>query len=373
MLFGELAAISARVGETRSRLAKIGLLRDCLRRLRPDEAAMGAAFLSGIPRQGRIGVGPARVEQAFRTLAAERSNLTLCDTDQALERIKATSGPGSAGVRAQQLVALGARATVAEQRFLASLLLGELRQGALEGVLIEALAQAADLPVGEVRRAIMLAGDLPRVAQAVLGEGQAGLNEFRIEILRPVQPMLAQAANNVDDALDRIGEAALEYKLDGARVQVHKAGEEVRVFTRRLSEVTAALPELVEQVAALPARELILDGETLALRPEGMPYPFQTTMRRFGRRLDVTTLCTELPLSVFFFDLLYGDGESLIDRPGRERWQALCDTVPEPLRIPRRVTDDAYSRRSALGTRESWRRALEPPTRRAVGAAAGSK
>src|SRR5207244_2535430 len=161
------------------------------------------------------------------------------------------------------------------------------------------------------------------VARAVLTEGRAGLARFRLELFRPLQPMLAQAAEDLGAALERLGEAALEHKLDGARAQVHKSGDEVRVYSRRLNDVTVAVPELVEVVRALPARELILDGEVLALRPDGGPQPFQITMRRFGRRLDVERVRRELPLTPFFFDLLRLDGEDLFDAPARRRFAAL--------------------------------------------------
>jgi DNA ligase-1 len=204
----------------------------------------------------------------------------------------------------------------------------------------EALAAAAEVPADEVRRALMLAGELPEVARAVLTEGRPGLGRFHLQLFRPLQPMLAQPAGDVSEALERLGEAALELKLDGARVQVHKAEGDVRVYSRRGNEVTHAVPELVETVQALPARQLLLDGEVIAQRPDATPHPFQVTMRRFGRKLDVPRLRGELPLTPFFFDLLHLDGQDLIDRPAGERFAALGESVPG-LAVPRIVTADA--------------------------------
>ena len=205
----------------------------------------------------------------------------------------------------------------------------------------EALAAAADLPPAEVQRALMLAGDLPTVAEAALTEGLSGLRRFALQLFRPLQPMLAHSAEDVPQALQRLGTAALEWKLDGARVQVHKGGDEVRVYSRRLNEVTAAVPEIVEAVRALPARELILDGEAIALRPDGTPLPFQATMRRFGRKLEVARMRAQMPLSPFFFDCLLLDGESLLEAPEDERFRALAAILPSGLLVPRLVTAEA--------------------------------
>ena len=264
--------------------------------------------------------------------------LVLAELDATFDRLLAVKGKGAAAERLRLLKELFARATGAEQDFLLRLLVGELRQGALEGVMVEGIAKAAGLPAVDVRRAAMLAGDLGVVAEAALGEGAAGLARFAMQLFRPVQPMLAQPAVDAGDALARLGEAAFEWKLDGARVQVHKRGEEVRVFTRKLNEVTAAVPEIVEVARALPVPELILDGEAIAFRPDGRPQPFQITMRRFGRRLDVDAMRAALPLRCFFFDALALGGETLIDRPMRERFAALDAALPGELRIPRIVT-----------------------------------
>jgi len=339
VLFAELEATSRKMAATLARSEKVSLLASLLRRLDPEEIAAAVAFLSAGPRQGRIGVGPSAVRAAASGPRSRAPELTLADVDSALERIAHLSGPGSAAERARSLSELLGRATEPEASFLIRLILGELRQGALEGVMEEGIAQAAAVLAGEVRRAAMLAGDLPAVARAALTGGQAGLGAFRLELFRPVQPMLAQPAGDLGEALERIGEAALEYKLDGARVQVHRSGDEVRVFSRQLNDVTHAVPELVETVRALPSGELILDGEVLALRPDGTPHPFQVTMRRFGRKLDVERVRHELPLTPFFFDVLRINGEDVFGRPARERHQALRELARD-LAVPRLVTAD---------------------------------
>jgi DNA ligase-1 len=335
----ELVTASRRVGATASRLAKASELAKLLRRLQPEEIEIAVAYLSGETRQGKLGIGYATLAEA-RSGGARRASLELRAVDDALDGLAKTKGKGSAAERARQLGQLFARATRDEQDFLVRLLVGELRQGALEGVMVDAIAQAAALPPDDVRRAAMYAGGLPAIARAALVEGASGLAQFGIRLLQPVQPMLAQSADNVTNALDFLGTAAVDWKLDGARVQVHKAGDGVRVFTRNLNDVTAAVPEIVAAVRSLPARELILDGEAIALAPGGAPQPFQVTMRRFGRKLDVDAMRQALPLSVFFFDVLRRDAENLADRPARDRLEALAGALPKPLVIPRIVTGD---------------------------------
>jgi DNA ligase-1 len=326
------------VAEASGRLAKIGHLAECLRAAGAEVAEVAVGLLTGLPRQGRIGIGHATLREARAEPGAASPSLTLGELDAALDRLVAVKGKGAAGERLRLLRELFARATAAEQDFLLRLLVGELRQGALEGVMVEAVGRAAGLPAGDVRRAVMLAGDLGVVARAALAEGAAGLARFAVQLFRPLQPMLAQPAEDAEDALARLGEAAFEWKLDGARIQVHKGEGEVRVFSRKLNEVTGAVPEVVEAVRALPARRLILDGEAIALRADRRPQPFQITMRRFGRKLDVEALRKELPLQCFFFDALALDDDSLIERPARERFAALEGALPDGLRIPRIVT-----------------------------------
>jgi DNA ligase-1 len=340
MRLADLVTTSRLVAETRARSRKTAALADLLRRLGAEEIDIAVAFLSGDLRQGRIGLGGAAVRNARPESAAAEGTLRLIEVDAAFERIGATTGSGSTAERSRQLSSLLSRATRDEQDFLVRLIYGELRQGALALLMAEALAQAGEVPADEVRRALMLAGELPEVARAVLTEGRPGLARFHLQLFRPLQPMLASPAADLSEALDRLGSAALELKLDGARVQVHKVDDEVRVYSRRGNEVTAAVPELVETVQTLPARRLLLDGETIALRPDGSPFPFQVTMRRFGRKLDVDRLRGELPLTSLFFDILHLDGQDLIDRPAGERFAAMAEATPG-LTVPRLVTADA--------------------------------
>jgi DNA ligase-1 len=367
MQLNEIVLTSARVTEASGRLVKIGHLAACLERCGPDEAAIAVGLLAGAPRQGRIGIGYATLRTARAAPAAASPGLTLAELDATLDRLKSVKGQGATGERLRLLTELFARATEPEQDFLLRLLVGELRQGALEGVMVEAIARAAKLPVREVRRAAMLAGDLKVVAAAALGEGQAGLARFGLQLMQPVQPMLAQPAEDLEDALAQLGRAAFEWKLDGARIQVHKSQDEVRVFSRRLNDVTVAVPEIVETVRRLPLQEAILDGEAIALRANGRPQPFQLTMRRFGRRLDIPKLQAELPLACWFFDALTLDGESLIERPNEARFTALAAALPAELLIPRTVTDRLPDARSfvaealARGHEGAMAKALDAP------------
>ena len=336
MLLRDLAATSAALAATTRRTEKAERLADLLRRLAPDEIVPAVALLSGALRQGRIGLGPSVVRAAMQGEHAGEPTLTVAEVDRALDRIAAESGAGSAGARREALRQLCAKATQDESDWLARVMLGEVRQGALAGLMEDALARAAGLPAAELRRAAMLSGDLGAVAHAALTEGRAALARFHLELFRPVMPMLASPAASLDEALERLGSADLEYKLDGARVQVHRRDDDVRVYSRLLNDVTVAVPELVESVRALPARELILDGEVIALRRDGTPHPFQTTMRRFGRRLEVEALRDELPLTPFFFDILRRDGVDLLDAPLSERAAVLSDAAPSSI-VPRRT------------------------------------
>ncbi|HVN40899.1 MAG TPA: ATP-dependent DNA ligase [Myxococcota bacterium] len=340
MRLSELVLTSATVAATRARGEKQAALAALLRRLAPDEVEIAIGFLEGAPRQGRIGIGWRALEAARAAPAASAASLSLRDVDLALDALAALRGPGSAARREEASKILFASATHAEQDFLTRLLLGELRQGALQGVLLEAVAKAAEIPAARLRAAAMRAGSLRAVAGAALASGAAGLTHFSLRLMTPLQPMLAQSADDVGDALARLGRAAFEWKLDGARVQIHRDGGEVRFFTRRGNDVTAAVPELVESALALPVRAAVFDGEAIALRADGRPHPFQVTMRRFGRRLDVEALRRDLPLSMQLFDCLHLDGADWLDRPAHERFDALATCVPERLRVARRVIDD---------------------------------
>lgn len=341
MLLSEIVDTSLSVSRTRSRKEKVRHLEEALDRLTPEEIRIGVAYLAGSLPQGRIGIGYALLKKARSEPADGPSGLILTEVDTTFQEFAATTGRGSAAAREQLLGRLFGRATADEQHFLERLVVGELRQGALDGVMAEAVAKASGIDPADVRRAVMLSGrDLAGVAEAALTLGAPGLAQFRIAVLEPIEPMLAQPAEDLEDAFSRIGPSGVEYKLDGARVQAHKRGNEVRVFTRRLNDVTAAVPEIVEALEKLSAGELVLDGETIALRDDGRPHPFQTTMRRFGRKLDLARMRERLPLTVFFFDCLHLEGEDLIDRPNDERFSLMAEALPPELLIPRLVTDD---------------------------------
>jgi DNA ligase-1 len=336
----DIVAASRSVSETSARSDKIRYLAACLRLAEPDAIETAVPLLSGEMRQGRIGLGPAVLRAAIPPMAAPAPTLTLAEVDAALDGIAQTRGSGAAADRARLTRELLTRGTRDEQEFLLRALLGELRQGAVEGLMVEAVATAAQVPVDEVRRALMVTGNLGAVARAVLTEGRSALARMTVQLFRPLTPMLAQTAEGTGEALERLGEAAFEYKLDGARIQLHKQESEIRIFTRSLNDVTAAVPEIVEAVSDLPVPSLILDGEAIAFQPDGRPRPFQITMRRFGRKLDVARLRQEIPLQASFFDCLYVNGNPIIDRPAAERIEELARALPEPLLIPRRVTGD---------------------------------
>jgi DNA ligase 1 len=336
----DIVETSRRVRETNARSDKIRHLAACLRRVEPDEIETAVALLSGETRQARIGLGPATLHSAMPPDAAPAPELTLAEVDVTLGRIAQTSGPGSAAGRARLVHELFARATKDEQHFLLRALLGELRQGAGGGLMAEAVAQAAELPIGEIRRALMVSGDLTGVATAVLTGGRQALARLSVRLFQPLKPMLAQTTEDSREALRQLGAAAFEYKLDGARIQAHKEANDVRIFTRYLNDVTAAVPEIVEAVRGLAIGSLILDGEALACHPDGRPQPFQVTMRRFGRKLEVERLRGSIPLYPFFFDCLYIEGSAILDRPGTERVAALAGAVPERLVVPRRVISE---------------------------------
>ncbi len=337
--FATVARASTEIAATRSRTAKVERLAAVLREGSPEEVRVAVSYLSGVLPQGSIGVGWASLRD--HPSPAAEPNLSLLDVHVALDRIASLSGPGSQTARRAELHALFSRATHDEQRFLRGLLTGEIRQGALEGIMVEAVARAADLPASSVRRAAMLAGDLGAVAAAALAEGHPGLDRFRLQVLSPVRPMLAQTADGIDEALARISPASVESKLDGARLQVHRLGDEVRAFTRTLADVTDRVPEIVSAIARLDVDALVLDGEAIALREDGRPHPFQVSMSRFGSRVKVDEQRARTPLSYFAFDLLHLDGEDVLDRPQSERFAALLDTVPEDLRVARIVATES--------------------------------
>jgi DNA ligase-1 len=334
MLLDELVRTNDAVASTRSRLAKVDALADLLRRLEPGEIPAAVGLLIARPRQGRVGIGWRGMTAAMGEPAAEPS-LTVADIDAALDRLLVTSGAGSAAERAATLRTLTAAATEREQAFISGVLLGELRTGALEGVLTEAVARAADRPVDAVRRAASLSGDLGGTALLAMTGTAAQLDGVGLVVGRPVQPMLAATAASASAALEATGEASVEYKLDGARIQVHRVGSDVRIFTRTLAEVTHRLPEVVELVRGLPVHDVILDGETLTLDEDGGPRPFQQTMSRFGADAARATV-----LHPWFFDVLHIDGRDLLDEPLSTRISVLERIAPGH-RIPGQITADA--------------------------------
>jgi DNA ligase-1 len=341
----ELAALVSLVGRLRAtpkKLEKVALIAEGLRQAREREIELLALYLTGTLPQGRIGVGYRSLQAAMPSGPAAGDPLTLAALDEAFSELARQQGQGSTERRARGLRAVLERADEAGREFLFALLTGEVRQGALDGLVLEAVAKAAALPAAEVRAAAMFAPDIGTLARAAIEAGAAGLARFSLRLLAPVAPMLANPAGDAEEALERLGEAAFEYKVDGARLQVHRAGDEVRVFTRHLQDVTARVPEVVEWARALPAREAVVEGEAIALRADGRPRPFQETMRRLGRRTEVATARASVPLSSFFFDCLYLEGEgSLVARPYAERFERLERLVPAGSLLPRVVTKDA--------------------------------
>jgi ATP-dependent DNA ligase I len=395
VLLNEIALVSAQVARVPGRRAKIDLIAGLLRHAAPEEVPVAVAFLSGELRQRQIGVGYAALGDllGFRgetagavagtpteavagtpagTIAgtpseavavtaspAAEPTVTIAEADETFAAIGRVSGAGAQAERRRLLAGLLQRATEEERSFLVQLLAGDLRQGALEGVMIEAVAQAAGVPAPEVRRALMLGGSLPAVARAALcgfadplgtsvppgtaagpADALSALRSFTLRVGRPLRPMLAAAAPTVAAALQKVSPAAIEWKIDGIRVQVHKDGQGVAVFTRTLDDITARVPEIAEAVLALPAASAVLDGEAVALYPDGRPRPFQVTASRAGTRTEVESRRGDVPLTPFFFDLLHLDGTDLIDAPAEERFAALARLLPAGLVIPRTVTAD---------------------------------
>ncbi|MBS0580072.1 MAG: ATP-dependent DNA ligase [Proteobacteria bacterium] len=335
----ELVATSRRVGASRSRLAKVAELAGLLKSLQAGEIGIAAHYLSGTLPQGRIGVGFAQLQSAMPATAPASAQLSIADVDAALTQLQALTGRGAAARRLDLLHALFTRATADERDFLVPLLGGELRQGALGGLMIEATAQAAGLPIAQLRRAAMYAGDLGTLARCALTEGAGGLEKLSLQLFSPVVPMLAQTASDVTEALALLsGEVAFEWKMDGARIQVHKRGTEVRIYTRSLKDVTEAIPEVVESVRSFSLHTLVLDGEAIAIDENGRPHPFQVTMRRFGRKLEVERARATLPVQAYFFDCLFADDRPVVALPAGERQQLLAAAVPAPQLMPRLVT-----------------------------------
>jgi DNA ligase-1 len=360
VLLADLAAASEALAGTASRTRKVELLAGALAAAGPDEVGLAVDWLSGTLRQRRTGLGPAALRDLPPPAAAP--SLELAEVDGAFARAAAEAGPGSAARRLAALHGLMARATPAEQHLLAGLVVGEVRHGALGGLMVEGVARAAGVPVADVRRAAMLGGALVPVARAALAEGVPGLDRFRLEVGRPLQPMLAQSADDAAAALARTGPAGVEEKLDGVRVQVHRSGADVLVVTRSLDDITARLPEVVAAVRGLQVDACVLDGEVLALGADGRPLPFQLTASRVGTaggRGDV-------PLSVAFFDLLHLDGRDLVGEPYEVRQGALAAAVPPELRV--RSVRTAHAQEAAAFLDAALARGHEGVVVKALGA-----
>jgi DNA ligase-1 len=385
VLLSDLVRTSDAVSATSARRVKISEIAGLLRRASPGEVPAAVAFLSGELRQRQIGVGYAALGGLVRGDLPDGGGpgpdpaprpLTLAEIDSVFAAIGATTGPGSQAERRRLLGDLFARATPAEQSFLTRLLAGELHQGALEGVMVEAVARAAGVPAGEVRRALLLGGSLPAVAEAALSAARAdgaqaadaqaadaqaspdqsthdevpaspaaaaalaALRAFRLQVGRPLRPMLAASAPTVAAAFDRVSPAAVEWKIDGIRIQVHRQGREVRVFTRTLDDITARLPEITRAVLASPAEALVLDGEAIALDPAGRARPFQVTASRAGTQAAPGQQTPDVPLTPFFFDLLHLDGRDLIDEPASVRQALMAGVLPADLLVPRLMTGE---------------------------------
>ena len=336
----DLVATSEAVAATASRTEKEALLAETLTRLAPEEIPAAVALLCGTLRQRRTGVGWASLREPPPPAGAP--SLTVAEVDAALERIAGVRGPGEQAARGAELAALLGQATAGEQGYLRAVLSEGVRQGVSRAAVVSALARATGVGREPLRRALMLDGDLGAIARVALEEGEPGLAAVELRVGRPVEPMLASPAPDLAAALERAGEAAVEAKLDGVRVQVHRSeAGTVQVFTRTLDEITARVPEVVEAVAALPGGAAILDGELIALRPDGRPHPFQVTASRFGTREPADVLRASTPLSVRFFDVLHLGGDHLIDLPAGERFARLDAVVPPELRVGRAGGGDA--------------------------------
>jgi len=338
--FNDVVSCSQYVASTSGRNDKIAALATFLKRLHPQtELRVAVAMLCGRLRQGRIGLGPSTVWAARPAQSAKHATLTLQDVDRTFDQIALLSGPGSNKQRLAHMASLFQQATELEQQFLIRLVHGELQQGAVEGVMIEAIARASSLSATKVRRALMARGDLLDVAVIAMTEGAAGIGHFGVQVFQPVSPMLAQPASDVASAFSDTERPLAEHKLDGARIQVHKSDDTVRIYSRSLREVTHAAPEIVEIARTWPGRELIVDGEVLAFQPDGRPHPFQVTMRRFGRKLNIAEATRALPLSACLFDLLYLDGHSLIEEPLERRMALLREQARDQV-MPQQLLND---------------------------------
>jgi DNA ligase-1 len=330
-LLADLVAVSNEIAGTSSRSHKAAILARLLRRLEPGEVPIAVGFLSGVPRQGRVGVGYRTIYGIASTPAANAS-LTIRNLDAAVAQIQVAAGSGSAARRRQILGELLGRTTEPEADFVRQLLTGGLRQGALAGLMLDAVVEAAGVSGELARRALMLSGDLPRTAEIAMSEGEDGLRRIGFELFRPILPMLASAAESVAEAVASFDRASVEWKLDGIRVQIHRRDAEVRIYTRNLNDITRALPGVAAAVRELGVRQVVLDGEALWMGEDG-PAPFQDTVALIDGEAPPEGIVT------FLFDLLHVDGEDLLDVPLEQRAARLAAIAPR-LRVPGVVTSD---------------------------------
>jgi DNA ligase-1 len=338
-LLADVVSASQAVSATSSRSRKVAVLADLLQRLDPSEVAIAAGLLSGAPRQGRVGVGYSTI-YGVESAPADEPTLTVGDLDTAISQIQAATGSGSGARRRQLLAELLDRATEPEAGFVRRLFTGELRQGALAGVMVDAVAKAAGVSAELARRALMLSGDLTRTAEIAMSGGEEGLREVGFELFRPIFPMLASTAERVAEAVSSFARASVEWKLDGIRIQVHRHGEEVRIYTRNLNEITHALPGIVEAVRRLDVEQAVLDGEAIWMADDG-PAAFQDTVAQ----LDADA--RPEGISTFLFDLLHLDGEDLLDSPLEER-AAKLEAIAPHLRVPSILTSEPSDGELAL-------------------------
>ncbi|HCA84626.1 MAG TPA: ATP-dependent DNA ligase [Streptomyces sp.] len=350
MLLAELAETSRDVAATPARSAKVSLLARLFRAAEPAEAPVIITYLAGRLPQRKIGVGWSVLKEPHPPAAVPR--LAVLEVDAALSAIAAVSGKGALSERKRLVGGLLEAATEQEQRFLLGLLGGEPRQGTLDALAVEGLAAATGAASADVRRAVMLGGSLGAVAEVLLEHGPSALAGFRLQVGRPVLPMLAHTARDVDEALDKLGPCAVEEKLDGIRVQVHRDADGVRIWTRTLDEITDRLPEVVAAARELPVGRAVLDGEVIALAGDGRPQPFQEVSGRVGSRLDVAAAHVALPLSAVYFDLLAVDGRDLLELPLSARHEELARVVPLPLRVRRLVVADPADTETRNAARE---------------------
>jgi len=354
MLLARLAQVSREVAATSARSRKTALLAELFRQAEPEDVPVVIPYLAGRLPQGRLGVGWSVLGRPVPPAA--EPTLTVREVDARLSKLGTVSGPGAQAGRARLVSELMGAATEDEQRFLRGLLTGEVRQGALDALAVEGLARATGAPAEQVRRAVMLAGSLQAVARDLLADGPAALERFRLTVGRPVLPMLARSASSVAEAVAKLGACAVEEKLDGIRVQVHRDGGTVRIHTRTLDDITERLPEVTAAALGLPGERFVLDGEVISFGPDGRPRSFQETAGRVGSRLDVARAAQQVPVSPVFFDVLSADDRDLLDLPFTERHAELARLVPEPMRVRRTVVlgpgDTAEAERFLASTLE---------------------